>query len=157
MTAGYRYPVLHTRTHTWYVPVRTDPPKSCAPRFVWLFFSGPCRSSAAYAWPLSLMSDDRESDDKSMPDEFRRPEPFSRGLSSHRTTIYCRSRAQATRCALPVNWHSVCTRRSRRASPRGRSGRTIARRRTNLARKVSSRAHFVWLRVRCARARAVLG
>ena len=28
MTAGYRYPVLHTRTHARYVPVHTDPQKS---------------------------------------------------------------------------------------------------------------------------------
>ena len=87
MTAGYRYPVLQTHTHTRYVPVHTGLPKAVPydlfETFVFLVFRVRGDLPAAYAWPLSLMSDD-----ESMPDEFQRPEPFQRDLSSHRKTIH---------------------------------------------------------------------
>ena len=147
MTDVYRYPVLHTHTYTRYIPLCVPTPKKLHRRLIWLFL-GPFRDRcAAYAWPLGSMSDD-----ESMPDEFWRPEPFSRGLSSHRKQSTAALSSNQVRAA---GWHSVCTERSRRAFPRARSGRTIARRRMNLARKDSSRAHFAWLRVRGARARAV--
>ena len=39
MTAGYRYPVLHTHTHTRYVPVHTDPQKLYPAIYLASFFS----------------------------------------------------------------------------------------------------------------------
>ena len=73
--------------------------------------------------------------------------------TSHRTVK--RSTADlSSNQVCTAGWHSTCTKRSRRAFPRVRSRRTIACRRTNLARKVLSRAHFAWPRVG-ARTRAV--
>ena len=77
--------------------------------------------------------------------------PFSRKLSPRRKTICCRS--QAARCALLAAIASV-RRRCRCVFPRARSRRTIARRRTSLARKDGPRANFVRYRVCGARARA---
>ena len=80
------------------------------------------------------------------------PSPFR---WASRRTAKRSTAALSSNQVCAAGWHSVCTKRSRRAFPRARSGRTIARRRTNLTRQVSSRAHFAWLRVRGARARAV--
>ena len=38
MTAGYRYPILHTHTHTRYVPAHTDPQKLYPAIFVFFCF-----------------------------------------------------------------------------------------------------------------------
>ena len=81
ITYPYPYPVCTGTYHPFKLY-----PTICLAVFFW---QDPSRSSVAHVWPLGLMSDD-----KSVPDEFRRPEPFSLDLSSHRTTIYCRSLKQ---------------------------------------------------------------
>ena len=87
--------------------------------------------------------------------------PSPSRATSRRTVMHMRSTvALSSTEVCTAGWHNICTKRSRRAFPRARSGRAIARRRANLARKVSSRVHFAWLRVgaraRAARTRRIL-
>ena len=136
-------------TYPYPYPVYTGtcrPPKSCTPAIFYFIFLEPCRDlHAARVWPLM-------SDDESMLDEFWRPGPVPLDLSPHRKTVYRRSLKQpGVRCWLTQRLYEAFSAHVPRACP----GRTIARRRTNLDRKVRSRAHFPRLRVRSARARAV--
>ena len=76
-----------------------------------------------------------------------------RGVAPQKNVL---SLSQAARCALFAVTSSI-RRRFRRDFSRARSRRTTTRRRTSLARKSGSNAHFAWIRVRGARARACEG
>ena len=91
-------------------------------------------------------------ENKSMPYASQRPSRWTSRRTAKRSVTSTAVISGNQVCA--VGWQRLYVAFSARL-PRAtrRSGCMIARRRTNLARKISSRAHFVWPCVRCARAR----